>query len=521
MPARRTETPASESVKVFPTLESIAGTLGAVEEIYRDTDPTTGVVALGIIRWRRADGKKAFVQCRPEAGGFVMKAPEGKYPLYNRARIAKADTVVVVEGEKCVHALHGVGIVATTAPGGALKGDKADWTPLAGKNVILWPDNDAPEDAFPQGKGVAHMQQVRAILEQLTPAPRLYWLPPTVADLPVKGDAADLIARYGKEHSPKDIGTIIQAILDEAEPLGMSGELRQRIEETIAGKRRALPFGPWNSLSGLSRALMPGTVTCLCGDPGSTKSFLVLQAALLWHELKLKACIYELEEDRAYHMQRALAQVEGMSALIDPDWIEQNPEYAHAAVKKNTAFFDSFGRCIWEAPTDQVSLEMLEAWVKERAKAGFEVICIDPITAAEAEEKPWIADLQFLMSVKKTAREYGCRVVLVTHPKKGGKNGKSMDDMAGSAAYQRFSQTVLWIERHDTPKEAKVVPHRGVDTWAKINRTIHIRKARNGRGAGLKVGFHFEGETLRFTELGVILPQVKTVTDGASDETDE
>jgi RecA-family ATPase len=255
---------------------------------------------------------------------------------------------------------------------------------------------------------------------------------------------------------------------------------------------------------------MPGTVTCLCGDPGCGKSFKILQACLSWHASKIKTCIFELEEDRAYHLNRALGITHGMCCLIDPDWIENNADMARSAVDGASKFLDEFGRHMWEAPQDQVSLESLDSWVKDRARAGYEIIVIDPITAASAEDKPWIADLEFLMSVKSTARQYGCRVVLVTHPKKGGKSGKGMDDMAGSAAYSRFSQTVLWLERYDVPKEVRVLPYgTAIEEWTKINRAVHIRKARNGKGAGMKIGFHFEGERLQFDELGMILPQTK------------
>ena len=45
---------------------------------------------------------------------------------------------LTVEGEKVVHALHDYSVVATTSPCGAGKAKHPDWTPLAGKNVILY-----------------------------------------------------------------------------------------------------------------------------------------------------------------------------------------------------------------------------------------------------------------------------------------------------------------------------------------------------------------------------------------------
>jgi hypothetical protein len=38
-----------------------------------------------------------------------------------------------------------------------------------------------------------------------------------------------------------------------------------------------------------------------------------------------------------------------------------------------------------------------------------------------------------------------------------------------------------------------------------INRTVHILKARNGRGNGWRIGFNFEADSLTFKECGVIV----------------
>ena len=70
------------------------------------------------------------------------RAPEPR-PLYNQPGIAKSNVVVLVEGEKCAEALIGLGICATTAMNGAnAPVEKTDWSPLCGKQVVLWPDND-------------------------------------------------------------------------------------------------------------------------------------------------------------------------------------------------------------------------------------------------------------------------------------------------------------------------------------------------------------------------------------------
>ncbi|MBF0098382.1 MAG: DUF3987 domain-containing protein [Magnetococcales bacterium] len=69
--------------------------------------------------------------------------PEGLWPLYHQPEIAGIGDVVFVEGEKCADALLSVGIVATTSMHGAKAPiNKTDWSPLAGKNLLIWPDKD-------------------------------------------------------------------------------------------------------------------------------------------------------------------------------------------------------------------------------------------------------------------------------------------------------------------------------------------------------------------------------------------
>jgi hypothetical protein len=64
--------------------------------------------------------------------------------------------------------------------------------------------------------------------------------------------------------------------------------------------------------------------------------------------------------------------------------------------------------------------------------------------------------------------------------------------------YQRFAQCILWLEAFDAPRQAE-----GCDTM--INRSVAILKCRNGPGHGVRIGFRFEGQSLRFTEVGAIL----------------
>jgi hypothetical protein len=85
--------------------------------------------------------------------------PEGARPLFNLDKILKGSgPVILVEGEKCADALTARGYTATTMPGGANAASVIDWTPLAGREVIRWADND---DA-----GLKWLEKTRVCLTQ-------------------------------------------------------------------------------------------------------------------------------------------------------------------------------------------------------------------------------------------------------------------------------------------------------------------------------------------------------------------
>ena len=72
-----------------------------------------------------------------------------KKPLYNLQEVIKdkGGMILVVEGEKTADAANKLfakdNIVCISWWGGAAAVSKADWTPLFGKQVVIWPDNDS------------------------------------------------------------------------------------------------------------------------------------------------------------------------------------------------------------------------------------------------------------------------------------------------------------------------------------------------------------------------------------------
>lgn len=106
-----------------------------------DYQSTDGTLIARVYRYDPPSGK----EFRPwDVRARMWRAPDPR-PLYNQPAMVLARQVVLVEGEKCAQALIDSGIVATTAMNGARAPiEKTDWTPLRGKDVLIWPDRDAP-----------------------------------------------------------------------------------------------------------------------------------------------------------------------------------------------------------------------------------------------------------------------------------------------------------------------------------------------------------------------------------------
>lgn len=147
--------------------------------------------------YRAADGRLIAVVYRYDPPGGKTFRPwdatrqkwgdPTPWPLYNQPGMVHADTVVLVEGEKCVDALIQAGICATTAMHGAgalSRTDKTDWSPLKGKSVVVWPDRDAVGWRYAEAIAKAAAEAGARSVAILVPP----------EDRPEKWDAADAVA---------------------------------------------------------------------------------------------------------------------------------------------------------------------------------------------------------------------------------------------------------------------------------------------------------------------------------------
>ncbi|MCK4525942.1 AAA family ATPase [candidate division WOR-3 bacterium] len=130
-------------------------------------------------------------------------APQTPRPLYGLNHITRASkdlTIWIVEGEKCAEALQslppGVRRLATTSMGGTNAARLTDWSPLAGRNVRIWPDYDKA--------GKVYAENVKLQLEGLMPPPTIEMVNVPKLGLKEKEDVFDWL----QTHKPDELDKI-------------------------------------------------------------------------------------------------------------------------------------------------------------------------------------------------------------------------------------------------------------------------------------------------------------------------
>jgi putative DNA primase/helicase len=150
-PVRRTATkPTARTGGAFATaddavaaLEQRHGPRAAAWVYYDAAGEPVGVV----VRWNLNSGNKDIRPVARQPGGrWKIGAMTVPRPLYRLPELLTCvgDRVFVAEGEKATDALTDLGFLATTSAGGAKAARQSDWSPLAGRDVVILPDADEP-----------------------------------------------------------------------------------------------------------------------------------------------------------------------------------------------------------------------------------------------------------------------------------------------------------------------------------------------------------------------------------------
>lgn len=140
-----------------------------------------------VVQWARMD----------EGEGWCLGSMGDARPLYRGAELSGRQ-VLVVEGEKCADAVAGMlPLDVVSWCGGGQAWGRTDWSPLAGRRVVLWPDNDVPGVRTMDGIGakLAGMACVVRIIRPPGPEFADGW---DVADAVAEGWSAGEILAFAK-----------------------------------------------------------------------------------------------------------------------------------------------------------------------------------------------------------------------------------------------------------------------------------------------------------------------------------
>jgi hypothetical protein len=409
--------------------------------------------------------------------------------LYHLPRLLKAapeEWVYLVEGEKDVHTLEALGLVATTTPGGAQRPWKPQYTEaLRHRHVVMLPDNDAAGEQY--ATSVAHM--LADAVASLTVL-RLPGLPP-------KGDVTDWATAGG---TPDALAALVQAA---RVPAPDAVTLVQRCAADVVEADTEWLWWPY---------IARGALCMIDGDPGQGKSLLTLALAAHLSEgrplpdqfgiptlplLPHATVFFAREDDLATQVKPRLRKMSSAGQHIH--YIEG---WQRGAEKETRHF------TLDDMPVLRLALDTYHP----------ALVVIDPIQAyigSKVDINRANETRPILDRLAAVAREYNVAIVCVRHMAKGSSDasGSAMMRGLGSVDFLGAARTQLVIERHPYDKQLAILchtksnagiegrvllfsKHDGHFEWAGITRLSGEDIAGSGRGPNprerLKAAFWLE-----------------------------
>lgn len=364
----------------------------------------------------RYDEPKDFRLRRPDGrGSWVYNMDGVRRVLYHLPEVSKAFIVWFVEGEKAVEALRKLGFTATCSPFGAdawAKQEK-DWKiskPLAGKTVIILPDNDEP--------GEKHALNVAQSLYGKAKTIKIVKLP----GLPEGGDVFDFIQTHGAEKSANLLNdlTISTPIWKPQKPFITVNELlsMEFPEETPVIADGILPMG-----GGL----------IIAGESGAGKSLLRLDLAIhlvmgwKWFDMdisiKRKVFIFQFENTLNNEKYRLQKMLKGLEINILPDILD----FSEPSLRVDMSLKGD----------KKKALETVE-------KANPDVIIWDPLSSIHsADENKNIPMREVLDSITEINRKTKTTSIIIHHFGKPGPDRDTDHRARGASAIRDWADTLI------------------------------------------------------------------------------
>ena len=231
------------------------------------------------VRFNFVEGGKTFRQIHRDGNAWLSGAGDQLWCMYRLNDIQPDVEIYLHEGEKACEAGIQIGLCSTCCKGGCEAPHKTDWSPLAGRDVVILPDND---DA---GEGFA--ATVTEILHQLDPPASVKIVrhnarPPKGGDLAdIVGDCQDDDELIGLRQEVEDLAAAADHKKITAPKNSTAVEKSQQVKKskrTLVTQCMA-DIQP-REVEWLWEKRIPiGRLTLLTGPQGGTKSFLTVDLA--------------------------------------------------------------------------------------------------------------------------------------------------------------------------------------------------------------------------------------------------
>lgn len=406
--------------------------------VYRNAD---GSESLIVLRFDYSDAKngtkpdKTFRPVHRNGQGYVEGDPLGLLPLYGLPALAQVGVVTIHEGEKAADAARSIGFCSTTSAHGSDSPEKTDWSPLAGCDVAIFPDNDNAGRKYADG--------VTAILLRLRPQPtvRIVELP----GLPPRGDVYDWLEMHDALEADA-LRARIQALIEAAPIVSPSEVIGGPILQCMADVEPVEVRWLWPGRIPLGR------ITLFVGRPGEGKSFLTTYMAA-------RVSTGSPWPDRS---DCAKGSVILISAEDDPgDTIRPRLD-AHYADVRRVHLLAMVRRIGDDGGRRDVLFTLSDVAALETAlkrHPDCRLVVVDPIGSFLGGRTDAHRDNEVravLAPVAALAQRYGPAVLIVAHRRKS--SGSFADDLAlGSRGFTGIARSVWHLTRDTDNKKRRLL----------------------------------------------------------------
>lgn len=364
---------------------------------------------------------KTFRQRRSDGNGGFIWNMQGVTPvLYNLPRVAKADEVVIVEGEKDADNLTALGFTATTNSGGAGKWKDDYSKAFMGKRVVVIPDSDGP--------GQKHLEQVARSLAGAGIEARVIHLPEGVKD------STDYIQTFS---DPTEAAERLAILIDGAEPWEPTEEPETEEPKSTLPSRESLVIKPDEFISAelTPPCIVQNYLFCDVGSivaPGGTGKttlmlyemvHIVLNRPLYGLEICRPGwCLYVTAEDER---ERLVARLREIMAAMNLNDSERREVMAGVCILDVTGD----GKKLIEIRDGNIQLTGLPDEIVTTYKDDPPVmVTFDPTVSFGASEGMVNDNEQGLITAaRRIKRGLGCCVRYVAHTGKANARNKSTD----------------------------------------------------------------------------------------------